>query len=67
MRDLILNSVTLDVLGLSAFVALLYLAADRRKRRPKPLRVVAGVRCWCKAFGSDQTDCYCVSFKEGSS
>lgn len=62
MGDLILNSALLDALGLTGFVTTFYLLAGPVRRKPKRLRVVAGVRCWCKAFGGKRTDCYCVSF-----
>jgi hypothetical protein len=66
--DLLLNSVALDVAGIVPVVALLYLAGTwpkPKRRKPRP-RVVAGVRCWCKAFGGKNIDCYCVSFKDGA-
>lgn len=63
MIRLLVTYLALAAGGLILFAALMYLAP----RRPRRMRVVRGVRCWCVAFGSaPAAGCYCVSFEEGT-
>lgn len=65
MIDLILNSVALDVVGVTGFLVTLYLAWPKPRRRKLWLLAIRDASCWCKAFNRG-ADCYCVKFTDES-